>query len=44
MLYFNMVTAPPRMVGLERMSDYRGLTVHSTSCIYVRTQSSIGEI
>ena len=25
--YFNMVTAPHRMVGLKRMKDYRGVTV-----------------
>ena len=27
LLYFNMVTVPHKMVGLERMSDYRGFTV-----------------
>ena len=25
--YFNMVTVPHEMVGLEKMSDYRGFTV-----------------
>ena len=24
-LYFNMVTVPHEMVGVERMSDYRGV-------------------
>ena len=27
--YFNMVTVPHEMVRLERMSDYRGSTVHT---------------
>ena len=26
-IYCNMVTVPHKMVGLERMSDYRGVTV-----------------
>ena len=29
--YFNMVTVPHKMVGLERMLDYRGFTVHGNN-------------
>jgi hypothetical protein len=30
--YLNMVTVPHKMVGLERMSDYRGFTVQTGVC------------
>ena len=31
--YFNMVTAPHKMVGLERMPDYRGVGLQRVHCI-----------
>ena len=32
--YFNMVTAPHQTVGLERMSDYRGVGLERFHCIW----------
>ena len=31
--HLSMVTVPHTMVGLERMLDYRGFTVHTHACI-----------
>ena len=31
--YFNMVTLPHEMVGLERMSNYRGVKLERFHCI-----------
>ena len=31
LVYFNVVTVPHKMVGLERMSDYRSSTVQQIS-------------
>jgi hypothetical protein len=35
--YFNMVTVPHEMVGLERMLDYRGVRLQRFHCTYTCT-------
>ena len=37
-MYFTMVTVPHKMVGLERMSDYRGNTLQNYHYVSQNTQ------
>ena len=39
---FNMVTIPHEMVGLERMSDYRGVRLERFHCTYSIVQCEKG--
>ena len=47
--YFNMVTVPHQTVGLERMSDYRGVGLQRFHCrsvvvIYQSMRSATGHV
>ena len=33
--YFNMVAVPHKIIGLGRMSDYRGFTVRMCAYVYM---------
>ena len=35
LVYFNMVTVPQKTVRLERMTDYRGVRLHTYNVVFI---------